>query len=847
MKEIRYKRRDFELHSAILGDVRVVCVFGGRPEWDEGQKGYSIPKGSPQKETVWVEKESLERVLRENAAKGWTTWLSLNEKEVGNDTIEGVKRIWNVWFDFDAEREDKSKPAAKKEKNEALSQAKKLKKAMEEFSVQGFIACSGNGYHVFFPVEGFELPGEVFRREFNQKLKNFYKNIREKTSLEFDTTTDIRRVTQPIGFQNMKIPDCPLDTFWVDSFEKEGIESARKKNAQIIRAILNCELQPVEPKAGPIQHLSFEQLLAKNKKAGDLYAGRWINYGYKSRSEAEQALITIFCTRGFSQNEIKTIMRDCKIGKWNEKEESYHDLTIKKGFEYAAKLREEEEKREERKEKRKIKQDAKKVILDDLMSRYTFKTSEEHEELFVYKEGVYVLGEITVKMEVESLISEEASSHFVKEITEHIKRRTYTPIIRFNALKLYIPLKNGLLNIETKKIEEFDTEKIFTFQLDVEYDASAECRKINSFIREIVTGEDIPTLQEFFGYTLLPDMPAHKTLWLYGTGRNGKSTLISILRKLLNGSVVSVQLGEFGPQYRFSKARLYGKLANIVSEPFEETLFQTAEFKMLTGGDLVSAEVKNQQRTIDFVNFAKFIVLGNRFPRVNDETYAFWYRIIVIEFPNVFSDNAIPNYAERLIEEEGLSGFLNWCLEGLYRLKANNFLFTISKSSEEQKIEFMRQSDSRRSFFEERCKFSPEGVVPKSQLYEDYVEYCHTEGLTIFTMRNLTNTLRMIPRVREDRKVIDGKLHRCWIGICVKEEKEEEEEEKEEEKEEKEIIQEKSDEIERCTAVEEGKCELCGEQRWLEYEWRVEGKKYIICGSCVKDLRDKQEKLLKEE
>ena len=173
MEEIGYRRRDFELHRAILGNIREVCIFSGRPEWDERRKGYAILKGTPQKETIWVEIDRLECVLRENVEKGWTTWLSLNEKEVGNDTIVGVRRIWNVWFDFDAAREDKSKPAGKKEKDEALLQAKELKKTMEEFSVQGFIACSGNGYHVFFPVEGFELRGEVFRKEFNQKLKKF--------------------------------------------------------------------------------------------------------------------------------------------------------------------------------------------------------------------------------------------------------------------------------------------------------------------------------------------------------------------------------------------------------------------------------------------------------------------------------------------------------------------------------------------------------------------------------------------------------------------------------------------------------------------------------------------------
>jgi hypothetical protein len=48
---------------------------------------------------------------------------------------------------------------------------------------EGFLACSGNGYHIFFPLPRFELVGAGFRREINHKVKQFAKQVSEKSTL----------------------------------------------------------------------------------------------------------------------------------------------------------------------------------------------------------------------------------------------------------------------------------------------------------------------------------------------------------------------------------------------------------------------------------------------------------------------------------------------------------------------------------------------------------------------------------------------------------------------------------------------------------------------------------------
>jgi len=865
--EIEIKSEDFKKHILMLGDREVFAIFGGRPEWDEDKGRYLIPKTSPRKMTEWVEKKALERVLGENIRRGWTTWISLNEKEIGEDTIEGTSAIWCFWFDFDAPRADKSRVATEEEKGKALEAAKKFKAFMEEKGLRSFLACSGNGYHLFFPVNRFNLRGRVFRKEFNEKQRLFYKQLREDSGVEFDTTTDIRRVTQPIGYPNMKIPDMPVPTYWVDNFTEEDIKEARKHNDVLIEAVLNTEIKKHEQTVELKEHVKFEELLERNERVRELYNGVW-GKQYKSRSEAEMALVTILCANGFSDAEIKEIMQGCKIGKWQEKTESYYDLTISKAREYVASHKIEEKKNEnKKKEREKLKdKEIKAVILNDLMERFIFVTADDNEDVYVYKDGIYVPGEKLIKAETEKIIGDEASTYLITEIINHIKRRTYVPRSLFNKDKNYLPVKNGLLNLKDFTLHPFDTSKIYTYQLPVEYDAEADCPNIKNFISNIVRKEDIPILQEFLGYCLYPDMPAHKSLWLYGTGRNGKTTFVNLLRILLGDiCTVSVSIEELDGRHRFSKARLFGKLVNIISEPPVQDKMETVEFKKLTGGDLVSAEVKNKQNTIDFVNFAKFIILGNKFPEVEDTTSAFWERVIVIEFPNQFIGNAIPNYERVLVEKDGVAGFLNWCLEGLKRLEARGFKFSESKSSAQKKAEFMRMSNSARAFIEERCEFKPSAYISKGDLYDSYKLFCEREGLAIVGKKRFSEIVGEIPRVYAKHKKIGGKIQRAWFGIRVKEEEEEEEEDEsegieeyiEEEKkvkyvnikdldEEGNIKGEKAggsneqpseeDVIEFHTEVTEGTCERCGKKTWLDHEWLHEGKKHLICAACAEEI-----------
>ena len=211
------------LQLKLLGDRLSYCLLGGKYEWNEKKKKYEISKGNVF--TEWITHDKVIDFIKHKNSIGEQVWISLNEKEVGSDSNKGVNLVHVLWFDIDAPRKDKNKIATEEEKKITFKNAKRLEAWIyDKLDAIGFIACSGNGYHLFYPIEPYDLIAETIREEFNEKQRTFLKWVSKESSIEIDTTTDIRRVTQAIGSLNLKIPDSPLQTYWINKKSKGVVE-----------------------------------------------------------------------------------------------------------------------------------------------------------------------------------------------------------------------------------------------------------------------------------------------------------------------------------------------------------------------------------------------------------------------------------------------------------------------------------------------------------------------------------------------------------------------------------------------------------------------------------------------
>ena len=424
-------------------------------------------------------------------------------------------------------------------------------------------------------------------------------------------------------------------------------------------------------------------------------------------------------------------------------------------------------KRKEQKEKTDDEDNGHLKIADAIFATNNFLTLIETDEIMKYKEGIYEkYGDNFIKAEAQK-INEEISTHTVNEIVNYVKRKSYTPVKEINTKKFLVALKNGCYNLDTHKLEPHNHTNLLTIKVPIVYNPELKCPAIDKFLSEIMSADDIPAVEEFFGYCLFRDYPIQKAFMLVGDGGNGKSTLITLLKHFLGETnVCSVALQELEENH-FAAANLFGKLANMYADLPPQALDSTGKIKMLTGGDHITVERKFGG-FFEYVNYAKMIFSTNKMPMSYDDTDAFYRRWVILTFPNKFNENSGKGLLEKITTESELSGFFNKALVGVKRL-LDNGKFSSQKSIEEIREQYVRLSDSIQAFVMDCLDISPDEWIEKKTLYEIYGAYCKSKNIPISSDNRFFKRIRFNIKV-EDQKITNEDKKRVYVfkGISFK-------------------------------------------------------------------------------
>lgn len=301
-----------------------------------------------------------------------------------------------------------------------------------------------------------------------------------------------------------------------------------------------------------------------------------------------------------------------------------------------------------------------------------------------------------------------------------------------NSQKDFINLQNGMLQISLGRLEKHSEEYFSTVQLPFEFDSEAECPLFLKYLHEVFEDDEerIQLAQEIVGYLLTSEMKAQKAFLLYGTGGNGKSVFLSVVVSLIGQANISyLSLAELGNQ--FNRATLYGKQLILSNEnEFGNKQFNTQHFKEIVGGDVrISAAYKNKD-LFDFTPTCKIILSLNSLPSTRDRSDGYYRRLCFLHFSKQFSvdkGTADVDLIEKLKSE--LPGILNWALEGLDRLKGNNYRFSPCKSSEQLLREYRVEQNPLIEFVEECLYFDDTNArTDNTVLYESFKRWCRNNG-----------------------------------------------------------------------------------------------------------------------
>lgn len=408
-------------------------------------------------------------------------------------------------------------------------------------------------------------------------------------------------------------------------------------------------------------------------------------------------------------------------------------------------------------------------ILDELNTQQ-YICPIDTEEVLIYQEPIFVPGKAIIFTQLEKEYEAAMGKNFASEVYAHLQRANFVERDIMNKFTNGLPFKNGMFNLKTKNLEKHSSANYLTFHYNGEYDNKADCPEFKKFVTQILPDiKDQLLLQEIMGYCLYPDMPLHKLFWFHGKGRNGKGRIILTLEYILGKKNCSqLAISDFSESRRFALCKLCGKLLNVSSEPtVSEHGIQTNVLKMITGEDTIYAEIKGSNNRLQFTNIAKPIILGNKFPKTNDNTLGWWDRNECLKFPKEFiGKDKILNVEKKWLPHE-TNGIILWMLKGLYRLLEQGE-FTKSKSALETKAEYMKVSDPFNAWLIEDIEFNPNTFIESKETHEMYKNYCFEIGADPVTRTQLYQLLRDTPRVTYIPKKLKGKTERVFLGITQK-------------------------------------------------------------------------------
>jgi hypothetical protein len=264
-------------------------------------------------------------------------YVGVNERITKEGKAEHVSRLQIIPLDIDSIREkgQASTDAELEIAHEKMFEIREWLKA--EFNCTPFISMSGNGYHILIKIPPIPLD-EFSRPALQQKLEIFVHGIQEKfndAKIHIDSTFDLPRVMKVPGTMSVK-GDNTSERPWrmCQIVEDNDMPSAGVLNHLI--TLEKPEKAEASFKLGDKGAEDFTDLLKKDEKLRDLMEGRWEKYKFKSRSEAEQSIVTKLMMRRFSEDSIRIIMSHCKIDKWQKSPETYRKKCIQKAIQFVA-------------------------------------------------------------------------------------------------------------------------------------------------------------------------------------------------------------------------------------------------------------------------------------------------------------------------------------------------------------------------------------------------------------------------------------------------------------------------------------------------------------------------------
>lgn len=330
---------------------------------------------------------------------------------------------------------------------------------------------------------------------------------------------------------------------------------------------------------------------------------------------------------------------------------------------------------------------------------------------------------------------------------------------------------NGTLNLRTGELLPSQREHLLTRGIEVDYDPSAECPRWLEFLAQVLPDRELMRyIWTALGYSLTGHVSEQIFFFLYGTGKNGKSTFVTTIMNLLGPYAARTQAetlmlsknGRRPGEASGDLAELRGKRFIASSEIQSGASLDEAMIKGFTGSEIIRCR-QLYKEGIEYMPEGKLWMAGNYQPKIRGVDEGIWRRPKLIPFTVFITPDKVDRHLSEKLAAE-LPGILAWMVKGAkqwyqFGLPACEI---IDQATEAYRVE----QDPLSNFLESCIVKSAEtrhSTVRTNAVYERYNSWAAEEGIDK-TMQPRTFGMAMKDRGYASRKSM-GVMHYDGIEL----------------------------------------------------------------------------------
>ena len=558
--------------------------------------------------------------------------------------------------------------------------------------------------------------------------------------LDFDTTSDAEIMMKIVEDLDLKCKVIKTNRGIHCYFKRGGIEKSFTKNRLAIGIFSDCKNSNKRSYVKVKSDGKMRTVLRKCKFSEMQEVPRWLypisnpsgKFQFKGMGEGagrNQELfnyVVYLQAKGFKREEVKETIRIINQFVFAEPlPDSEVDLILRDD---AFKPDEEIEKQQlDKKYRSGFKHNE---FGDDLIAG--FKIITVNAQLYVYEDGYYQQDERIIERKMIDIYPGIKQKERA-EVLSYIRIKTHLSSDNIKVNPYIINLKNTRLDVRTGDVLSFNHEFIEFDRIPVTYDPSAYCADLDKMLNRVFLGDRsvIDLFEEMIGACILKHNRYQKGFMLYGSGANGKSTILDLIKRFLGqANYSSIELDKLTGD-KFATAELENKLANIGDDINNTVIKDTGTLKKLFSGNSLLVQRKNE-RPFTLEPYATHIFSCNTIPRSLDKTLGFYRRFIFIPFNAVFSKND-PDYdpliEDKITTDNALSYLLNLGIKGARRL-IDRGAFTEPETVKAALEAYINENSTTLSWVDDK-ELTGDYMLSKStdELYSEFVDWCKLSGI----------------------------------------------------------------------------------------------------------------------